>query len=234
MRWVGLAAACLVLGLSGQADASLLINISKSQQQVTVSVDGAAAYRWPVSTGRAGWDTPSGSFHAIRLERVYYSKKFDDAPMPNSVFFYGGYAMHGTFEESKLGRPASHGCVRLHRANAAVLFELVRQHGMQNTRVVVSDGPAMSAPLQAYAPATRLRATETYNEPPRKKSIEERAARPPQKPQRLSSSRSFEALFRDRDEPRTHSRRHDEVRYGTREHDESRLRRIYRDAGFRW
>ncbi|MEI9805701.1 MAG: L,D-transpeptidase [Pseudolabrys sp.] len=72
---------------------------------MTVTIDGAPTYRWAVSTGRSGYDTPSGSFRAIRLERVYYSKKFDDAPMPNSVFFYGGYAIHGTYEEAKLGNP---------------------------------------------------------------------------------------------------------------------------------
>src|SRR6185295_193394 len=68
----------------------------------------------------------SGGFRAIRLEEVYFSKKYDDAPMPNSVFFYGGYAIHGTMEESRLGSPVSHGCVRLARANAETLFALAR------------------------------------------------------------------------------------------------------------
>ena len=106
-----------------------------------VAVNGTTIYHWSISTGRSGYDTPSGSFNALRLERVYYSKKFDNAPMPNSVFFYGGYAVHGTYEESKLGRPASHGCVRLTRTNAATLFALVQRHGLSNTNVVITDGP---------------------------------------------------------------------------------------------
>jgi hypothetical protein len=99
---------------------------------------------WPVSTGRDGYNTPTGSFRAIRLEQVYFSKKYDDAPMPNSIFFYGGYAIHGTYEERYLGRPASRGCVRLSRANAAHLFSLVRAHGMSRTHIYITDGPLRS------------------------------------------------------------------------------------------
>jgi hypothetical protein len=115
-----------------------------------------------VSTGRGRYDTPAGHFRAIRLARVYYSKKYDDAPMPNSVFFHGGYAIHGTYEESKLGRPASHGCVRLSRAHAATLFELVRVHGMNNTSITIGGSiggetyAARRAPERA-APAYRGR-----------------------------------------------------------------------------
>jgi hypothetical protein len=140
MRWVG-AAAIAVLMLSAPAQADIRVLISKSSQQMAVSVDGASPMYWTVSTGRDGYTTPSGSFRAIRLEEVYYSKKYDDAPMPNAVFFYGGYAIHGTFEERHLGRPVSHGCVRLSRAHAATLFALVRSHGMSNTRVVITDEP---------------------------------------------------------------------------------------------
>jgi len=89
--------------LSAPAHADIRIFISKSSQQMAVSVDGAPPMYWTVSTGRDGYTTPSGSFRAIRLEEVYYSKKYDDAPMPNAVFFYGGYAIHGTFEERRLG-----------------------------------------------------------------------------------------------------------------------------------
>jgi hypothetical protein len=137
----GVTALGALLGLSVLAKADILVSISKAQQQMTVSIDGARTYRWAVSTGRSGYDTPSGGFRAIRLEQVYYSKKFDDAPMPNSVFFYGGYAIHGTYEESKLGNPVSHGCVRLARGNAEILYALVRARGMSNTRVVITDGP---------------------------------------------------------------------------------------------
>jgi lipoprotein-anchoring transpeptidase ErfK/SrfK len=91
-----------------------------------------------VTTGAPGRDTPNGRFTAQRLARVYYSKKFDDAPMPNSVFFHGGYAIHGTYEEAKLGTPVSHGCVRLTRANTATLYVLVSAHGLPNTHIVIT------------------------------------------------------------------------------------------------
>lgn len=140
MRRLGIAAALLVL-LAATARADILVVISKLDQEMTVAINGVPTYRWAVSTGSQGRETPSGSYRAIRLERVYYSKKFDDAPMPNSVFFHGGYAIHGTYEVSKLGRPASHGCVRLHRANAETLFNLVHAQGMAATRIVVRDEP---------------------------------------------------------------------------------------------
>ena len=142
MRILGVAIALVLTAIPAQADVS--ITISKASQQMAVSVDGSAPMVWPVSTGRAGYDTPTGSFRAIRLEEVYFSKKYDDAPMPNSVFFYGGYAIHGTYEERYLGRPASRGCVRLSRANAAHLFSLVRAHGMSRTHIHITDGPLRS------------------------------------------------------------------------------------------
>jgi hypothetical protein len=156
MRAIAITAFSALLCLAAPAKAEVLVSISKSQQQMTVSIDGARTYHWAVSTGRPGYDTPSGGFRATRLERVYYSKKFDDAPMPNSVFFYGGYAIHGTYEESKLGSPVSHGCVRLARANAETLYALVRARGMSNTRVVVDDGPLRVAP----GPMARSRSFE--------------------------------------------------------------------------
>jgi hypothetical protein len=137
MRIVFVCTVTAILVAAVPAQAGISIYIDKSSQSMTVSVDGGPRYHWPVSTGRGGYDTPAGHFRAIRLQRVYYSKKYDNAPMPNSVFFYGGYAIHGTYEQSKLGRPASHGCVRLSRANAATLFELVRIYGIYNTRITI-------------------------------------------------------------------------------------------------
>jgi hypothetical protein len=148
MRWVGVAVALVLLSFPARAD--IRVVISKSSQQMAVSVDGAAPYIWTISTGKPGYTTPSGNFNAIRLEEVYYSKKYDDAPMPNAVFFYGGYAIHGTLEERRLGRPVSHGCVRLSRANAVTLFGLVRAHGMSRTRIVISDEP-----LRGFGPVAR-------------------------------------------------------------------------------
>ncbi|MGE0061624.1 MAG: L,D-transpeptidase [Xanthobacteraceae bacterium] len=158
-----IAAALASLAWAAPAEAGIRVYIDKSSQSMTVSVDGGRTFHWPVSTGRGRYDTPAGQFRAIRLARVYYSKKYDDAPMPNSVFFYGGYAIHGTYEEGKLGRPASHGCVRLSRAHAAMLFELVRVHGMNNTSIAIggsigADTYAARRAPERTAPATRGRA----------------------------------------------------------------------------
>jgi hypothetical protein len=145
MRCVGLILLA-ILASAVPASADVHVTISKSQQQMLVSIDGGPTYRWPVSTGRSGYTTPNGSFNAIRLERVYFSKKYDDAPMPNSVFFYGGYAIHGTLEERKLGNAVSHGCVRLARDNAAVLYAAVQAHGMSRTHIRITDGPIYGGP----------------------------------------------------------------------------------------
>ena len=131
---------------SAQADILVTVTVSKADQRVSVDVDGTERYRWPVSTGRSGYSTPSGSFRPIRLEKSWYSRKYDWAPMPHSIFFYKGYAMHGTVEERRLGRAASHGCVRLSRANASTLFALLRERGKSSTRIEVIDG-RLPAPL---------------------------------------------------------------------------------------
>jgi len=141
MRCIGIVALGALLCLSAPAKAELLVNISKSQQRLSVVIDGAEAYRWPVSTGRRGHRTPSGSFHPIRIERHWYSHQYNLTPMPWSVFFHRGYAVHGTMEASNLGHPASHGCVRLRPDNASILYSLVRREGLRNTKVVVMNGP---------------------------------------------------------------------------------------------
>ncbi len=146
MRCIGVVALGALLCLSAPARAELLVNISKSQQRLSVVVDGAEAYRWPVSTGRRGYATPSGSYRPERLERHWYSHEFYRSPMPWSVFFHRGYAMHGTMEAYNLGHAASHGCVRLRPDNASILFSLVRREGLRNTKVVVMNGPLPRAP----------------------------------------------------------------------------------------
>ncbi|HWK96286.1 MAG TPA: L,D-transpeptidase [Pseudolabrys sp.] len=151
-----IAAALLSLATSA-ARAEIVITISKAQQRVAVAVDGAERYRWPVSTGRSGFDTPAGKFRPVRLEKNWYSRKYDWAPMPHSIFFYRGYAMHGTTEEKKLGRRASHGCVRLSKENAATLFAMVRERGRANARIVVVNGPL---PKQDYPADTPMAAIE--------------------------------------------------------------------------
>ncbi len=132
--------------------ADVVITVDKSTQQVTVQVDGATRYQWKVSTGRIGHDTPNGTFHALYLDADHHSKKYDDAPMPHSIFFTDlGHALHGTFSERQLGTPASHGCVRLDRANATALFALVKSEGVKNTTIVIT-GNARDALARAHRP----------------------------------------------------------------------------------
>jgi hypothetical protein len=106
---------------------------------MTVAIDGVERYHWPVSTGIPSRETPSGSFRTFRMEEDHFSKEFDDAPMPHSIFFTKiGHAIHGTDSESRLGTPASHGCVRLSRANASTLYALVQEQGVLNTTVTLT------------------------------------------------------------------------------------------------
>src|SRR3954465_9290556 len=124
---------------SGAAQANVSIAVDKNTQTMTVAVDGVERYRWPVSTGIPSYETPNGSFRTFRMEEDHYSKEFDDAPMPHSIFFTKiGHAIHGTDSVSKLGAPASHGCVRLSRAHASTLYDLVKSEGVLNTTVTLT------------------------------------------------------------------------------------------------
>src|SRR5215213_10542906 len=133
------------------AKAAVTVTIDKSVQQMTVAVDGQARYHWPVSTGKgAQYDTPAGKFKAFRMERDHFSKEWDDAPMPHSIFFTPkGHAIHGSFDTKRLGTPASHGCVRLSPANAKTLFELVEKEGVLNTTVMLTGTAPAGAPAVA-------------------------------------------------------------------------------------
>jgi L,D-transpeptidase catalytic domain len=139
MRSFLVAFAGLMLLATGAAQAKVSITVDKNAQLMTVDVDGVARYQWPVSTGNPSHETPNGTFRAFRMEEDHYSKEFDDAPMPHSIFFTKiGHAIHGTDSEGRLGTPASHGCVRLSRANAAKLYALVQQQGVLNTSVTLT------------------------------------------------------------------------------------------------
>jgi lipoprotein-anchoring transpeptidase ErfK/SrfK len=113
------------------------VRVDISDQSMHVYVRGRLRHMWRVSTGRGRYRTPTGNFRPRRLERSWYSRKYNNAPMPHSIFFYGGYAIHGTNQVRQLGRPASHGCVRLSRRNAARLFWLVRRHGPRRVRIAI-------------------------------------------------------------------------------------------------
>jgi lipoprotein-anchoring transpeptidase ErfK/SrfK len=130
--------AALALWAAPVSAASILARVDISEQTLKVYVDGWPRYTWRVSTARAGYRTPTGSFRAQRMEAMWYSRKYDMSPMPHSVFFYGGFAIHGTGYIKRLGTPASHGCVRLHPANATLFYNLVRSYGMANTQIVVT------------------------------------------------------------------------------------------------
>jgi hypothetical protein len=139
MRSFLVAVTTLTLLADATAQAKVAITVDKDNQAMTVAVDGVARYHWPVSTGIPSYETPNGSFRTFRMEESHYSKEFDDAPMPHSIFFTKiGHAIHGTDSASKLGSPASHGCVRLSRANAATLYALVQEQGVLNTTVTLT------------------------------------------------------------------------------------------------
>ena len=133
------AAAAIVGSAMMPARADVVVQIDKSSQRMAVSVDGMTRYNWPVSTGRNGYGTPSGVFAPQLMARRWFSRRYYNSPMPHAIFFYHGFAIHGTYELSRLGGPASHGCVRLHPSHAAALFALVGHNGPHNTRIVISN-----------------------------------------------------------------------------------------------
>ncbi|HEV7464281.1 MAG TPA: L,D-transpeptidase family protein [Methyloceanibacter sp.] len=142
---------------ASQAGSQILINIDKSRQEMTVFVDGVEQYTWPVSTGRPGYSTPSGNYTPTSMNEIWYSKQWDNSPMPHSIFFMkDGHAIHGTHEVKNLGKAVSHGCVRISPENAATLYALVETNGMQNTKVALSGetpgGEAKVASQPRYGP----------------------------------------------------------------------------------
>ena len=139
MKVLLIALVAAVLASVAPANASSIVaRVDISDQRMDVFVDGWPRYSWPVSTARAGYITPTGSYRALRLEVMWYSRKYDMSPMPHSIFFKGGFAIHGTNYIKRLGQPASHGCVRLHPDNAATLYSLVKANGMASTQIIVN------------------------------------------------------------------------------------------------
>ena len=161
MRSFLVALAGLLLFAGHAAQAKVDITIDKNSQTMTVAVDGVARYRWPVSTGIPSRETPNGSFRAFRMEADHFSKEFDDAPMPHSIFFTKiGHAIHGTDSEGRLGTPASHGCVRLSKANATTLYALVQEQGVLNTTVTLTGSAAIALARNPRGTAVTRRAPQ--------------------------------------------------------------------------
>jgi hypothetical protein len=145
-----LLAASFVCGAAERAAAGVLIQIDKPTQVMTVTVDGQVAYRWRVSTGATQYSTPAGTYKPFRMEAMHYSQEWDNAGMPNSIFFTSrGHAIHGS-DHPGLGTPVSHGCVRLSLGNAATLYQLVSARGLSDIKVVVRgpDPPGYHAATQ--------------------------------------------------------------------------------------
>ncbi|BAQ15965.1 L,D-transpeptidase [Methyloceanibacter caenitepidi] len=124
--------------LPASAVAGVVAQIDLSSQRMHVYVDGKPAYTWKVSTARPGYRTPTGTYKPYNLVRYHRSTIYNGSPMPYSIFFKGGYAIHGSYETKHLGRPASHGCVRLHPSNAARLYALVQRYGKSNTTIRIT------------------------------------------------------------------------------------------------
>lgn len=137
---LAIAGSALLLGVgtgTAKATSKIVARVDISDQRMLVLVDGRPAFEWKVSTADKGYVTPTGSFSPTRMHEMWYSRKYDNAPMPHSVFFHGGYAVHATPHVKQLGRPASHGCIRLHPDNASDFYQLVKAFGPSNTSIVI-------------------------------------------------------------------------------------------------
>ena len=133
---VMMAALVAMTGVAKAEDVIITVDVSDQIMLVETPTD---YYEWNVSTGRKGYNTPRGVFQPYHMAKMHYSRKYDNAPMPNSIFFHGGYAIHATYDVKRLGRPASHGCVRLSPQNAKWLYRLVKDYGKENTYIRIVD-----------------------------------------------------------------------------------------------
>lgn len=120
---------------------TLIASVDLASQKMVVSIHGEVRYSWPISSGVAAYPTPTGTFRPEWTSKMWYSRKYDMAPMPHAVFINGGVAVHGTYHSAALGSPASHGCIRLSTANAKTFYNLVQRHGLQMTKVSVYGRP---------------------------------------------------------------------------------------------
>lgn len=154
MRFLqGLFAFLIISAWVSAARAEVQIDIDLGAQRMQVN-SSSGSYSWPVSTARAGYSTPRGSYAPTGMARMHYSRKYDNAPMPHSIFFRGGYAIHGSYATRSLGKPASHGCVRLAPANAALLFAMVKAEG---AKISITGSPPRSTQYASARPRKQTR-----------------------------------------------------------------------------
>ncbi|HTZ65934.1 MAG TPA: L,D-transpeptidase [Roseiarcus sp.] len=164
-------ALAVLLAAPSYAYAHVEINIDLSSQTMTVHPGSGETYVWPISSGRAGHPTPRGVFRPRAMYVMAHSAKYGNAPMPHSIFFHGGYAIHGTNEVGHLGRPASHGCVRISPANAAALFAMVQREGAE-IRIVgspfsdVARSDRRSGSALGFAPVRHTRTLKQWARDP--------------------------------------------------------------------
>jgi hypothetical protein len=180
---------------AGEAEARLDIYVDKSAQRLSVIKGGALLYVWPVSTGRDRFSTPNGVYVPERLERSWFSKAYYNSPMPHAIFFHNGYAIHGSYDIMRLGGPASHGCVRLHPDNAALLFSMVEREGPGGAAIFVGgDDSAPPVATSTNRPLLQYRVVEVPSQPVlRRDDGAARNAYPPEPPSRGGPERHADA-----------------------------------------
>ncbi|MGQ0457516.1 MAG: L,D-transpeptidase [Hyphomicrobium sp.] len=135
---------------------TLTAMIDLAQQRMIVLEGGVEKYIWPISSGTAEFPTPRGTYRPEWTAKMWYSRKYDMAPMPHAVFINGGVAVHATYHTGALGSPASHGCIRLAPANAKTFYNLVHRHGLKATKVAVYGTPKWRAPAIATRKPKRV------------------------------------------------------------------------------
>jgi hypothetical protein len=164
----------------------VLVVIDKSTQKMKVVIGDVERYTWEVSTGLPGYDTPSGNYAARSMNEIWYSREWDDAPMPHAIFFTKkGHAIHGTDEIKKLSRPASHGCVRLAPENARTLYALVQEHGLENTEVMLKGETPRAAAKVARGKASKQQIKTRHTGKP----VRNRATQKPSAPSEVAKQR---------------------------------------------
>jgi lipoprotein-anchoring transpeptidase ErfK/SrfK len=161
----------VVFAAQSNAFAYVRIDIDLGSQTMHVRSDSGESYVWPISSGRHGYATPRGVFHPRALYTMVHSAKYGNAPMPHSIFFYGQYAIHGTYTVGSLGHPASHGCIRLSPGNAATLFAMVQEQGAQirimgGAESEIARSHHRSESALAYAPIRHSRTLKEWARDP--------------------------------------------------------------------